>query len=187
MAIVDDVLNDLKSRIDSTLDVLRKEYTRIRTGRASLSLLDGVRVDYYGTPTPLNGVANMTVADPRLIIVRPWEKKMVQVVDRALREANLGINPVCEGDVIRLPIPPLTEERRKEIVKQVKSKAEERKVAVRNERRDANEMLKTYQKDGEITEDDLKKGLEKIQKETDAGIAKIDEIAAKKEKEIAEV
>lgn len=187
MAIVDDVLNDLKSRIDSTLDVLRKEYTRIRTGRANLSLLDGVKVDYYGSPTPLNGVANMTVADPRLIIVRPWEKKMVQAIDRALREANLGINPVCEGDVIRLPIPPLTEERRKEIIKTVKAKAEERKVAVRNVRRDANDMLKEYQKEGDITEDELKKGLERVQKETDAGIAKVDEIAAKKEKEISEI
>ena len=187
MAIVDDVLTDLKTRIDSTLDVLRKEYTRIRTGRASLSLLDGIKVDYYGSPTPLNGVANMTVADPRLIIVRPWEKKMVQAIDRALREANLGINPVCEGDVIRLPIPPLTEERRKEIIKTVKAKAEERKVAVRNVRRDANDMLKEYQKEGDITEDELKKGLERIQKETDAGIAKVDEIAAKKEKELSEI
>lgn len=187
MAIADDVLSDLKTRIESTLDVLRKEYTRIRTGRANLSILDGVRVDYYGTPTPLTGVANMTVADPRLIIVRPWEKKMVQAIDRALREANLGINPVSEGDVIRLPIPPLTEERRKEIVKSVKSKAEDRKVAIRNERRDANELLKAHQKDGEITEDDLKKGLDRIQKETDAGIAKIDELASKKEKEITEI
>ena len=187
MAIVDEVVTDLKTRIESTLDVLRKEYTRIRTGRASLSLLDGIKVDYYGSPTPLNGVANMTVADPRLIIVRPWEKKMVQVIDRALREANIGINPVCEGDVIRLPIPPLTEERRREIIKSVKQKAEERKVAIRNVRRDANEMLKEYQKESEITEDDLKKGLERIQKETDAGIAKVDEIAAKKEKEVAEI
>lgn len=187
MAIVDDVLSDLKNRIESTLDALRKEYIRIRTGRASLSILDGVRVDYYGTPTPLTGVANMTVADPRLIIVRPWEKKMVQAIDRALREANLGINPVTEGEVIRLPIPPLTEERRKEIVKTVKSKSEDSKVAVRNERRDANEMLKAHQKDGDITEDDLKKGLERVQKETDAGITKIDELAIKKEKEVLEL
>ena len=187
MAIVDDVLTDLRTRIEATLDVLRKEYTRIRTGRASLSILDGVRVDYYGAPTPLSGVANMTVADPRLIIVRPWEKKMIPAIDRALREANLGINPVSEGDVIRLPIPPLTEERRKEIVKAVKSKAEERKVAVRNERRDANEMLKAHQKDSDITEDELKKGLERVQKETDAGIAKIDELASKKEKEVLEL
>ena len=129
----------------------------------------------------------MTVADPRLIIVRPWEKKMIPAIDRALREANLGINPVSEGDVIRLPIPPLTEERRKEIVKAVKSKAEERKVAVRNERRDANEMLKAHQKDSDITEDELKKGLERVQKETDAGIAKIDELASKKEKEVLEL
>ncbi|MGI5864989.1 MAG: ribosome recycling factor [Myxococcales bacterium] len=187
MAIVDDVHSDLKSRIDSTLDALRKEFSRIRTGRANLSILDGIKVDYYGSPTPLSGVANMTVADPRLIVVRPWDRKMVPAIDRALREANIGINPVSDGEIIRLPIPPLTEERRREIVKQVKQKGEEHKVAVRNVRRDANDMLKEYQKDGEITEDELKRGLERVQKETDAGIQSIDELVAKKEKEVMEV
>jgi ribosome recycling factor len=187
MAIVDDVNSDLKSRIDSTLDALRKEFSRIRTGRANLSILDGIRVDYYGSPTPLSGVANMTVADPRLIVVRPWDRKMVPAIDRALREANIGINPVSDGEIIRLPIPQLTEERRRDIVKQVKVKGEEHKVAVRNVRRDANDMLKEYQKDGEITEDELKKALERVQKETDAGIQSIDELVAKKEKEVMEV
>ncbi|HCF56737.1 MAG TPA: ribosome recycling factor [Myxococcales bacterium] len=184
---VDDVNSDLKSRIDSTLDALRKEFSRIRTGRANLSILDGIRVDYYGSPTPLSGVANMTVADPRLIVVRPWDRKMVPAIDRALREANIGINPVSDGEIIRLPIPQLTEERRRDIVKQVKVKGEEHKVAVRNVRRDANDMLKEYQKDGEITEDELKKALERVQKETDAGIQSIDELVAKKEKEVMEV
>jgi ribosome recycling factor len=187
MAIVDDVINDLKKKIDSNMDALRKEFGRVRTGRASLNLLDGVRVDYYGTPTPLNGVANMTVADPRLIVVRPWDKKMVGAIDRALREANLGINPVSDGEIIRLPIPPLTEERRREIVKTLKVKGEEHKVAVRGERRDSNEMLKEYQNDGQITEDELKKGLERVQKEVDAGVTRIDEVVAKKEKDVMEI
>ena len=187
MAIVDDVNSDLKTRIESTLDALRKEFSRIRTGRANLSILDGIRVDYYGSPTPLSGVANMTVADPRLIVVRPWDRKMVPAIDRALREANIGINPVSDGEIIRLPIPQLTEERRRDIVKQVKVKGEEHKVAVRNVRRDANDMLKEYQKDGEITEDELKKALERVQKETDSGIQSIDELVAKKEKEVMEV
>lgn len=187
MAIVDDVINDLKARIDKTVDDLRKEFGRVRTGRANLAILDGIRVDYYGTPTPLNGVANMTVADPRLIIVRPWDKKMLSTIEKAIREANVGINPMNDGDVIRLPVPQLTEERRRDIVKQCKSKGEEHKVAIRNERRDANEMLKEYQKDGEITEDELKKGSERVQKEVDSGVTRVDEVVTKKEKEVMEV
>jgi ribosome recycling factor len=187
MAIVDDVISDLKGRIDKTIEDLRKEFARVRTGRANLAILDGIKVEYYGVPTPLNGVANMSVADPRLIIVRPWDRKMVSAVDKAIREANVGINPVNDGEIIRLPIPQLTEERRKDIVKQCKSKGEEHKVAIRNERRDSNEMLKEYEKDGEITEDELKKGTERVQKEVDAGIAHVDEVVAKKEKEVMEV
>jgi ribosome recycling factor len=187
MAITDDVIGDLNQRIEKTLHDLRKDLSRIRTGRANLSILEGVRLDYYGTLTPLNGVANMTVADPRLIIVKPWDKKMLASIEKAIREANVGINPMNDGEVIRLPIPPLTEERRKELVKQCKSKGEEHKIAVRNERRDANEMLKQYQKDGDITEDDLKKGTERVQKVVDAGIVKIDEIISAKEKEVMEV
>ncbi|MBI5544418.1 MAG: ribosome recycling factor [Deltaproteobacteria bacterium] len=187
MAIIDDVANDLKGRIDKTLDDLKKEFARVRTGRANLAILDGVRVDYYGAPTPLNGVANMTVADPRLIIVRPWDKKTLPAIEKAIREANIGINPMNDGDIIRLPIPQLTEERRRDIVKQCKTKGEDHKIAIRNERRDANEMLKEYQKDGEITEDELKKGVERVQKEVDTGITKVDEIVSKKEKEVMEV
>ena len=187
MAIVDDVVNDLRARIDKTCDDLRKEFGRVRTGRANLAILDGIKVDYYGAPTPLNGVANMTVADPRLIIVRPWDKKMLSTIEKAIREANIGINPMNDGDIIRLPVPQLTEERRKEIVKQCKTKGEDHKIAIRNERRDANELLKEYQKEGDITEDDLKKGTDRVQKEVDAGIVKVDDVVLKKEKEVMEV
>ncbi len=187
MAIVDDVINDLKGRMDKTVDDLRREFSRIRTGRANLSILDGIKVDYYGVPTPLNGMANITVADPRMMIVKPWDKKQLQPIEKAIREANIGINPMNDGTIIRLPIPALTEERRKEIVKQCKSKGEEHKVAVRAERRDSKEMLEEYQKGGDITEDDLKKGLDRLQKEVDAAIARIDEVVTKKEKEVMEV
>ena len=187
MAIVDDVINDLKTRIERTVDDLRKEFQRVRTGRANLAILDGIKVDYYGVPTPLNGVANMSIADPRLIIIRPWDKKQITAIEKAIREANIGINPQNDGEVIRLPIPQLTEERRKEIVKQCKAKGEDHKVAIRNARRDANEMLKEYESDGEITQDDLKKGLDRVQKETDAGIVRVDEVVTKKEKEVMEV
>jgi ribosome recycling factor len=187
MAILDDIINDLRVRIDKTADDLKKEFARVRTGRANPAILDGIKVDYYGAPTPLNGVANINVADPRLIIVKPWDKKMLSTIEKALREANIGINPMNDGDIIRLPIPQLTEERRKEIVKQCKTKGEDHKIAIRNERRDANEMLKEYEKDGQITEDDLKKGTERVQKEVDSGCAKVDEIVGKKEKEVMEV
>ena len=187
MAIVDDVCNDLKGRIDKTIEDLRREFGKVRTGRANLAILDGIKVDYYGAATPLNGVANMTVADPRLIIVRPWDKKMLQAIEKGIREANIGINPMNDGDIIRLPVPQLTEERRKDIVKGCKTKGEDHKIAIRNERREANEMLKEYQKDGEITEDDLKKAIERVQKEVDAGCTKVDEVVSKKEKEVMEV
>jgi ribosome recycling factor len=187
MAVLDDVMKDLKGSIDKTLEDLRRDFGRIRTGRANLSILDGIRVDYYGTPTPLNGVANMTVADPRLIVVKPWDKKQIGAIEKAIREANIGINPQNDGDIIRLPIPALTEERRRDIVKQCKAKGEEHKVAIRNERRDANEMLKEYEKDGQIREDELKKGTERVQKEIDAAIARIDEAVASKEKEVMSV
>ncbi len=187
MAILDDIVNDLKARIDKTCDDLKKEFARVRTGRANLAILDGIKVDYYGAPTPLNGVANLTVADPRMIIVKPWDKKMLQTIEKALREANIGINPMNDGDIIRLPVPQLTEERRKEIVKQCKTKGEDHKIAIRNERRDAKELIAASEKDGEISADDAKKALEKMQKETDEGVKKVDEIVAAKEKEVMQV
>jgi ribosome recycling factor len=187
MSVADDVLKDQQSRISKTLDGLRKELASIRTGRASLHLLDGVRVDYYGTPTPLNQVATLAVADARLITVKPWEKNMIPVIEKAIREANLGLNPMSDKDLVRVPVPPLTEERRRDIVKQVKHKGEEHKVAIRNERRDAKELLEVAEKDGDISQDEAKKALEKMQKATDEGVKKVDEIVVAKEKEVMQV
>src|SRR5512138_335298 len=187
MGLADDILKDLHDRIAKTLDDLRKELANVRTGRANLHLLDGVRVDYYGTATPLSQVATLSVPEARLIVVKPWEKNMIPVIEKAIRDANLGLNPMSDKDLVRVPIPPLTEERRKEIVKQVRHKAEEFKVAVRNERRDAKELIEVSEKDGEISGDDAKKALEKMQKETDDGVKKVDEIVAAKEKEVMQV
>jgi ribosome recycling factor len=183
----EDVVKELKSRIDKTLDDLKKELAKVRTGRASAAILDGIRVDFYGTPTPLNGVASVNVPEPRLITIKPWDKGVLKDIEKAIREANLGINPMNDGEIIRLPFPPLTEERRKDIAKQVKSKGEEHKVAIRNIRRDSNEVLKAQLKDKKITEDDNKRLQEKVQKETDAGVAEVDKIVAAKEKEVMSV
>ncbi|MBJ6761743.1 ribosome recycling factor [Myxococcaceae bacterium JPH2] len=182
-----DVVAELKGRIDKSLEDLRRELSKVRTGRASTAILDGVRVDYYGTPTPLSGVASVNAPEPRLIVIKPWEKNLLKEIEKALREANLGINPMNDGEMIRLPFPPLTEERRKDIAKQVKTKGEDHKVAIRNVRRDANESLKTQLKDKKITEDDHKRITESVQKQTDAGIAQVDQIVAAKEKEIMSV
>ena len=183
----EDVVKELKVRIDRTIEDLRKELAKVRTGRANTSILDGIMVNYYGTPTPLAGVASLSVPDPRLIIVKPWDKGQLKEIEKALKEANIGITPMSDGEVIRLPIPAMTEERRKEIAKQVRTKGEEHKVAIRNERRDANEKLKHLLKDRKITEDDNKRTVEKVQKETDLGVTKVDEITAKKEKEVMEI
>ena len=183
----EEVLKDPKGRIDKTLEDLRRELAKIRTGRASLGMLDGIRVDYYGTPTPLSGVAALSVPEPRMITVKPWDKNVIKDIERAISEANLGLNPMNDGELIRLPIPSLTEERRKDLSKQVKVKGEEHKVGVRNIRREANDKLKELQKAKSISEDDLKKLQERVQKDTDAGVAKVDEIVQKKEKEVMEV
>jgi len=182
-----DIVADLKGRIDKTLEDLKRELSKVRTGRASTAILDNIRVDYYGTPTPLSGVASVNAPEPRLITIKPWEKSVLKEIEKALREANLGINPMNDGEMIRLPFPPLTEERRKDIAKQVKTKGEDHKVAIRNIRRDANEALKAQLKDKKITEDDQKRISEKVQKETDAGVAQVDQIVQKKEKEVMEV
>jgi ribosome recycling factor len=187
MSVADDVLNDLKARIAKTIDDLRRELSTVRTGRASLHLLDGVRVDYYGTPTPLSQVASLSVPEARLIVVKPWEKNLIPTIEKAIRDANLGVNPMSDKDFVRVPIPALTEERRREIVKQVKHKGEEHKIAVRNERRDAKELIETSEKDGDVAADEAKKTLEKIQKETDDGVKKIDEVVAAKEKDVMQV
>ncbi len=187
MAVTDDVVKDLKARIDRTLEDLKKELSKIRTGRASLNVLEGVRVNYYGTATPLTGVASLAVPEPRLITIKPWEKGLIKEIEKALGEANLGLTPMNDGELIRLPIPPLTEERRKDIAKQVRTKGEDHRVAVRNERRDANERLKALLKDKKISEDESKRTETRIQKETDGGITQVDQIVQKKEKEVMEV
>jgi ribosome recycling factor len=187
MGLADDVLRDLQTRIAKTLEHFRHEMTGVRTGRASLHLLDAVRVDYYGTPTPLNQVATLAVADARLITVKPWEKNLIPVIDKAIRDANLGLNPQSDKDIVRVPVPALTEERRREIVKQVKHKGEEEKLAIRNERRDAKELVEEGEKGGEVAADEAKKTLEKVQKATDDGVKKIDEMVAAKEKEVMTV
>ena len=183
----EDVVAELKGRIEKTIEDLRKELSKIRTGRASPAILDGVRVNYYGSPTPLNGVASVSVPEPRMIVVKPFDKGSIKDIEKAINEANVGLNPMNDGEVIRLPVPPMTEERRKEIAKQVRAKGEDHKVAIRNVRRDANEMLKELLKDKTISEDDSKRAGEKVQKETDAGVAKVDEVVQRKEKEVMEV
>jgi ribosome recycling factor len=187
MGVADDILKDQHARIQKTLEHFRQELMSVRTGRASLHLLDGVKVDYYGTPTPLNQVATLAVSDARLITVKPWEKNLIPAIDKAIRDANIGLNPMTDKDLVRVPVPPLTEERRREIVKTVKHKGEEQKLAIRNERRDAKELLAEAEKDGDLSADDAKKALEKVQKETDEGVKKIDEMVAAKEKEVMQV
>jgi len=168
-------------------DDLKRELSSVRTGRANLHLLDGVRVDYYGTSTPLSQVATLSVPEARLIVVKPWEKNMIPPIEKAIRDANLGLNPQSDKDLVRVPIPPLTEERRRDIVKQVKVKGEDHKVAIRNERRDAKELISVAEKDGDIAADEAKKAMDKMQKATDDGVKKVDEIVAAKEKEVMQV
>jgi ribosome recycling factor len=183
---VNDVLNDLKSNMDGTLDSLKRELAKRRTGRANVAILDGIRVDYYGTKSPLNQVASVQVPDPRLITIKPWEKSMVSVIEKAIQQSNIGLTPSSDGELIRIPIPPLTEQRRKDLVKDIKRVGEESKVALRNQRRDANEMLKDFEKEREISEDELRKGLEKVQEVTDDFVNQVDELVGAKETEIME-
>jgi ribosome recycling factor len=176
-----------KSRMEKALSDLQHEMASIRTGRASLGILDHIRVDYYGSPTPLNQVANLHVPEPSLITVQPWDVSQIGPIERAIRVSDLGLNPSNDGKIIRLPIPPLTEERRKELVKRLHGIAEHHRVSVRNVRRDGNEAIKKLLKDKKLAEDDEKKALDDIQKMTDAYMLKIDQAAKTKEKEILEI
>jgi len=169
------------------LESFRRDLSKVRTGRASLALLDDVRVDYYGTPTPLNQVAALAVPEPRLITIQPWEKNLAGEIEKAILKADLGLNPSSDGQLIRLVFPPLTEDRRKEMVKQVKRLGEEAKIAVRNVRREGNDTLKKFEKDKEITEDDLKRGEKEIQDVTDDYVARVDKVIAEKEKDLMEI
>ena len=182
-----EVITQMKDHMDKTVEALRRDYQKIRTGRANLGLLDDIRIDYYGTPSPLSQVATLSVPEPRTINLQPWETKMIAVIEKAIMNANLGITPANDGKVIRLNLPALTEERRKDIVKQLKKMAEEAKVAARNIRRDAIDDLKKLEKNKKISEDDLKRAEKEVQDATNSFVAKIDDVLAHKEKEVMEV
>lgn len=184
---VKEIIAQHEAKMDKTIEALERELSSIRTGRASTSLLDRITVDYYGTPTPVKQVANVAAPEPRMITIAPWEPKMLGEIEKAILKSDLGLNPNNDGKIIRLEIPQLTEERRKELSKKVSKIAEDSKVVIRNIRRDANETIKKMEKKKEVTEDDSKEGQENIQKLTDKKIKVIDEIKAKKEKEVMAV
>ena len=187
MGIKESVFSELKDRMEKTIDSLKKDFTRIRTGRATPALLDGITADYYGTPMPINQIANITVPEARLMFIQPWEKTMLSVIEKAILASDLGLNPQNDGNLLRLPIPALNEDRRKELFKQCKKMSEESKIALRNIRRDCNERIKKALKDKQITQDEEKKYLEEIQKSTDKYIILVDDQLGIKEKEIMEV
>ncbi|MDO8737630.1 MAG: ribosome recycling factor [Candidatus Deferrimicrobium sp.] len=181
------LVKDTSARMERSIEAYRKELGKVRTGRASFSLLDGVKVDYYGTPTPLQQVGTLSVPESRMITVTPWDTKLIGPIEKAIQGSGLGLNPSSDGKTVRIPIPPLTEERRKELAKVVRKMSEDARVAVRNVRREAIEKLKDREKKKQISEDVVKRGHERIQKETDAHVKKIDEILKSKEQEILEV
>ncbi len=184
---INDITADSEEGMKKAVDSFKRDLQKIRTGRANTSMLDGIKVDYYGTPTPVNQVATVQVVDARLITVKPWEKSMIAVIDKAIRASDLGINPVADAEQVRLPIPPLTQERRRDLAKSVGKQTEEARVAVRASRRDAMDMIKDAEKDKQITEDERKGGEKKVQDLTDKYIAMVDDIAKAKEKEIMEL
>jgi ribosome recycling factor len=182
-----DVIKKARSGMDKAVDALKKDMTKVRTGRASTALLDDVMVDYYGTPTPLNQVGTLAVPEPRMITIQPWEKKLLSEIEKAIFKADLGLNPSSDGQIIRIAIPPMTEERRKEMGKVVRKMGEDAKVAVRGARREANDGMKKLEKGKEISADDLKRGEKETQDLTDSFVARVDELVVAKEKEIMEI
>lgn len=184
---IKDLLNDAQDRMEKVEKILISDFASLRAGRATPALLERVLVDYYGTPTPVNQTANISCPEPRMILVQPWDKNLLPAIEKAILKSDLGITPSNDGTVIRLVVPQLTEERRKDIVKQCSKKAEESKVAVRNIRRDVNDSIKALEKTKEVSEDESKKGLDDAQKLTDKFIKRIDEVLAQKEKEVMEV
>ena len=183
---IDDIYQDTTESMSKSIESLNRELKRVRTGRASLSILDGIKVDYYGTLTPLNQMATLAVPESRLITIQPWDVSVIQDIEKAILKSDLGLTPTNDGKILRISIPPLTEERRKELVKMVHKMCEDRKVSVRNARRDSNELLKSLKKDGDISEDEAFKAQDEVQKITDEHIKLIDECYTKKEKEILE-
>jgi len=183
----DEVLADAKTHMQKTMEAARREFATLRAGRATPSLLEHIRVDYYGAPTPLQALASTTAPEPRLLIVKPFDKGAVRDIERAIMTSDLGLNPSFDGTVFRIPIPALTEERRRDLVKLARKHTEEGRVAIRNIRRDAKEMLETLEKDGDISEDESRRGIEKLQHLTDDMIGQLDRMLDTKEKEIMEV
>jgi len=184
---INDIKKTAEDKMNKSVEALRHEFAKVRTGRAHAGILDHVKVDYYGNPTPINQVANISVLDAHALGVQPWEKGMGAKIEKAIRDSDLGLNPAAMGDIVRVPIPPMTEERRKELVKLVRHEAESGKVAVRNIRRDANAHLKELLKEKEISEDDERRAQDDIQKMTDKYIAEMDKVLAEKEKDLMAV
>ena len=182
-----EIQNKLQQQMDKTIEALKHEFSTIRAGRANAQMLDKIRVDYYGTSTPINQVGSISVPEPRTLMINPWDKSAMKDIETAIRNSDLGLNPTNDGEVIRLNVPALTEERRKELCKQAKKASEDFKVRIRNERRDANDKLKKLEKEGEITEDDLKKAQDNVQKMTDKYIKEIDTLLDIKENDIMAV
>ncbi len=180
------VFKNMESSMEKAIAAYQKELSRLRTGRASPALLEGIRVDYYGTPTPISQTASINIPESRLIVIQPWDKSTIESIEKAIQKANLGLSPTNDGTVIRISIPPLTEERRKELGKLAKKMAEECKIAIRNIRREANEALKRLEKDKKISEDDYHRAMETVQKSTDEKVEQIDKIMDAKQKEILE-
>jgi ribosome recycling factor len=181
------LIKETAGKMGRSIEAFKKDLGRVRTGRASFSLLEGIKVDYYGTPMPLQQVGTLSVPESRLITITPWDTKMIGPIEKAIQASGLGLNPASDGKIVRIPIPPLTEERRRELVKLVRKMAEDARVAVRNIRREGIERLKDKEKRKEISEDESKRGQDRVQKETDESIRKIDDILKAKEKEIMEV
>ena len=183
---IESIYQETREGMNKSIDSLKNEFKKVRTGRASLSILDGIRVEYYGTMTPLNQMASLSIPESRLITIQPWDVSVIKDIEKAILKSDLGLTPSNDGKLIRISIPPLTEERRKELVKVIYKKSEEYRVAVRNIRRDSNELLKGLKKDGEISEDDAFRAQDQVQKITDKHIKLIDDVCKEKEKEILE-
>ncbi len=184
---VKDIINEAEDRMKKAIEALKKEFATLRTGRATPALLDKIQVDYYGVPTPINQMAKIATPEPRMLVIEPWDKGVLSAIEKAIMKSDLGLTPNSDGNIIRLNIPQLTQERRTELVKVCKKKAEEDRVAIRNIRRDANEQLKDFEKSGDISEDDNKRGQEEIQKLTDKYVKEVDHLLEVKEQEIMEV
>ncbi len=184
---VDEIISDMKRDMIKSVESMKQSMMKVRTGRASIAILDGIMVDYYGTLTPLNQLATLAVPEPRLITIQPWDKGAMTPIEKAIMKSELGLTPNNDGKIIRVPIPPLNEERRRDLVKMIKKMAEDFRVEIRNHRRDANSMFKELEKDKEINKDELKSSQDKVQELTDSYIRQIEDLLAAKEKEIMEV